>query len=94
MKVHQKVQQSSDLSLYQPVVSWIVLKELSKSGLLHIRFSPRLCKYWLAHINQTIMPSVLTRVGDVSYSIQGTGPPIILLHATLHTRHDFDTIIL
>jgi pimeloyl-ACP methyl ester carboxylesterase len=39
------------------------------------------------------MPSVSTRLGDVSYSIQGTGPPIILLPATLHTRHDFDTII-
>lgn len=39
------------------------------------------------------MPSVSTRVGDVSYSINGTGPPIILLHATLHTRHDFDSII-
>jgi pimeloyl-ACP methyl ester carboxylesterase len=39
------------------------------------------------------MPSVSTRLGDVSYSIQGTGPPIILLHATLHTRHDFDPII-
>jgi pimeloyl-ACP methyl ester carboxylesterase len=39
------------------------------------------------------MPSVSTRVGDVSYSIQGTSPPIILLHATLHTRHDFDAII-
>jgi pimeloyl-ACP methyl ester carboxylesterase len=39
------------------------------------------------------MPSVSTRVGDVSYSIDGTGAPIILLHATLHTRHDFDPII-
>ena len=39
------------------------------------------------------MPSVSTRVGDVSYSIQGTGPPINLLHATLYTRHDFDAII-
>ena len=40
------------------------------------------------------MPSVSTRLGDISYSIpQGTGPPIILLPAILHTRHDFDAII-
>jgi pimeloyl-ACP methyl ester carboxylesterase len=39
------------------------------------------------------MPLISTRVGDISYSTHGTGPPIILLHATLHSRHDFDPII-
>jgi pimeloyl-ACP methyl ester carboxylesterase len=39
------------------------------------------------------MPLILTRVGDVSYSTHGSGPPIILLHAILHTNHDFDAII-
>ncbi|KAN0105852.1 alpha/beta hydrolase fold protein [Hyaloscypha variabilis] len=39
------------------------------------------------------MPSISTRAGDVSYSDRGSGPPIVLLHATLHTSHDFDSII-
>ena len=39
------------------------------------------------------MPSVSTRTGDVFYSVAGIGPPVVLLHATLHTRHDFDSII-
>jgi len=39
------------------------------------------------------MPLISTRVGDISYSIHGKGSPIILLHATLHSRHDFDAII-
>lgn len=38
------------------------------------------------------MPTVPTRAGDVSYRIQGKGVPIIMLHATLHSSHDFDTI--
>lgn len=37
--------------------------------------------------------SVSTRAGNVSYTIHGEGPPIILLHATLHDHHDFDPII-
>jgi len=38
------------------------------------------------------MPLISTRAGDVAYSINGTGRPIILLHATLHSNHDFDAI--
>lgn len=38
------------------------------------------------------MPFVLTRAGRVSYSESGSGLPIVLLHATLHDRHDFDAI--
>ncbi|KAJ5812341.1 hypothetical protein N7474_008642 [Penicillium riverlandense] len=38
------------------------------------------------------MPSVPTRAGDVSYVVQGKGLPVILLHATLHDCHDFDSI--
>ncbi|KAJ5815223.1 hypothetical protein N7474_007000 [Penicillium riverlandense] len=39
------------------------------------------------------MPSVSTRLGDVVYQTQGEGVPVVLLHATLHDHHDFDTII-
>jgi pimeloyl-ACP methyl ester carboxylesterase len=39
-----------------------------------------------------VMPLVSTRAGDVSYSVNGTGPPILLLHATLHSSHDFSGI--
>lgn len=38
------------------------------------------------------MPSVPTRAGDVSYIVQGKGIPVIMLHATLHDCHDFDSI--
>jgi pimeloyl-ACP methyl ester carboxylesterase len=34
-----------------------------------------------------------TRVGKVAYSDVGEGPPVVLLHATLHDRHDFDSIV-
>jgi pimeloyl-ACP methyl ester carboxylesterase len=36
--------------------------------------------------------TVETRVGRVAYSDVGEGPPVVLLHATLHDRHDFDPI--
>jgi pimeloyl-ACP methyl ester carboxylesterase len=36
---------------------------------------------------------VETRVGKVAYSDTGEGPVLVLLHATLHDRHDFDTIV-
>jgi pimeloyl-ACP methyl ester carboxylesterase len=36
---------------------------------------------------------VQTRVGEVAYSDTGTGPVVVLLHATLHDRHDFDAIL-
>jgi pimeloyl-ACP methyl ester carboxylesterase len=35
---------------------------------------------------------VETRVGKVAYGDTGEGPPVVLLHATLHDRHDFDAI--
>jgi pimeloyl-ACP methyl ester carboxylesterase len=33
-----------------------------------------------------------TRVGKIAYSDTGDGPVVVLLHATLHDRHDFDAI--
>lgn len=39
------------------------------------------------------MPTVQTRAGRVAYSEAGSGAPVLLLHATLHDRHDFDSII-
>jgi pimeloyl-ACP methyl ester carboxylesterase len=34
-----------------------------------------------------------TRVGKIAYSDTGEGPVVVLLHATLHDRHDFDAIV-
>ncbi|MCW2690841.1 MAG: hypothetical protein JWR37_5731 [Mycobacterium sp.] len=39
------------------------------------------------------MPALRVRTGDVAYTDVGSGRPIVLLHATLHDRHDFDPII-
>ena len=39
------------------------------------------------------MATVQTRVGPVSYSDDGAGPVLVVLHAALHDRHDFDPII-
>ena len=36
---------------------------------------------------------VQTRAGEVAYSDAGGGPVVVLLHATLHDRHDFDAIV-
>jgi pimeloyl-ACP methyl ester carboxylesterase len=36
--------------------------------------------------------TVQTRAGEVAYSDVGDGPVVVLLHATLHDRHDFDAI--
>jgi pimeloyl-ACP methyl ester carboxylesterase len=36
---------------------------------------------------------VHTRAGEVAYSDSGEGPVVVLLHATLHDRHDFDAIV-
>src|SRR4051812_37596215 len=41
------------------------------------------------------MPTLTTRAGTVAYSDAGSGRAVLLLllHATLHDRHDFDPII-
>lgn len=44
------------------------------------------------HIYTNMRP-VSTRAGDVQCEINGAGIPIVLLHATLHSRHDFDGVI-
>jgi pimeloyl-ACP methyl ester carboxylesterase len=36
-----------------------------------------------------LMPTIETSLGPVCYADEGTGPPILLLHATLHDRTDF-----
>jgi pimeloyl-ACP methyl ester carboxylesterase len=36
--------------------------------------------------------TVDTRVGKIAYSDTGEGPVVVLLHATLHDRRDFDAI--
>ncbi|MCX2933156.1 alpha/beta hydrolase [Mycobacterium sp. CVI_P3] len=38
------------------------------------------------------MSTVSTRVGPVAYCDEGAGPVVVLLHAVLHDRHDFDAI--
>src|ERR1700757_308009 len=39
-----------------------------------------------------MVSTVQTRAGEVAYSDTGEGPVVVLLHATLHDRHDFDAI--
>jgi pimeloyl-ACP methyl ester carboxylesterase len=39
------------------------------------------------------MPTIQTRAGRVAYGELGSGPTVLLLHATLHDRHDFDPIL-
>jgi pimeloyl-ACP methyl ester carboxylesterase len=39
------------------------------------------------------MTTVQTRAGRVAYRESGSGPTVLLLHATLHDRHDFDPIV-
>ena len=38
------------------------------------------------------MPTIETSLGTVSYTDDGSGPPILLLHATLHDRTDFAAV--
>lgn len=38
------------------------------------------------------MPYVSTRAGRVFLTDEGSGMPVVLLHATLHDHHDFDTV--
>lgn len=39
------------------------------------------------------MTTIETRAGRVAYHELGSGPTILMLHATLHDRHDFDPIV-
>jgi len=39
------------------------------------------------------MTTIQTRAGRVAYHESGSGPTVLLLHATLHDRHDFDPIV-
>jgi pimeloyl-ACP methyl ester carboxylesterase len=39
------------------------------------------------------MPILSARTGKVAYSDTGEGRPVVLLHANLHDRHDFDPIV-
>lgn len=39
------------------------------------------------------MSIVRTPVGEVAYSERGSGPALVLLHATLHDRHDYDGVV-
>ncbi len=39
------------------------------------------------------MTTIQTRAGRVAYRESGSGPTALLLHATLHDRHDYDPII-
>ena len=39
------------------------------------------------------MTTIQTRSGRVAYRESGSGPTVLLLHATLHDRHDFDPIV-
>lgn len=39
------------------------------------------------------MTEIPTRAGHVAIDEQGSGPPVLLLHATGHDRHDFDPIV-
>jgi pimeloyl-ACP methyl ester carboxylesterase len=39
------------------------------------------------------MTTIQTRAGRIAYRESGRGPTVLLLHATLHDRHDFDPIV-
>src|SRR5262245_8400190 len=38
------------------------------------------------------MPTLQTSLGTISYTDEGSGPPLLLLHAALHDHTDFDTV--
>jgi pimeloyl-ACP methyl ester carboxylesterase len=42
---------------------------------------------------RSMVKMVDTRVGKIAYSDAGEGPVVVLLHATLHDRRDFDAIV-
>lgn len=48
---------------------------------------------WSVNEGNVMVTTVETRVGKVAYSDTGEGPVVVLLHATLHDRHDFDAIV-
>jgi hypothetical protein len=39
------------------------------------------------------MTTMQTSFGPVSYTDEGSGPPVVLLHAVLHDRTDFAPVI-
>jgi len=39
------------------------------------------------------MNTLLTRAGPVAYAEQGSGPPLIMLHANGHEHRDFDSVV-
>lgn len=41
----------------------------------------------------SLVQEVTTRAGLVRYVGDGTGPAVVLLHATLHDHHDFDAVL-
>jgi pimeloyl-ACP methyl ester carboxylesterase len=47
---------------------------------------------WPVNEGNEMVNMVDTRVGKIAYSDTGEGPVVVLLHATLHDRHDFDAI--
>lgn len=38
------------------------------------------------------MPVLTTSIGTIDYTDEGSGPPVLLLHATLHDRSDFAAV--
>jgi pimeloyl-ACP methyl ester carboxylesterase len=38
------------------------------------------------------MPLVPTRAGEVAYEVKGDGVPVVMLHATLHDRRDYEVV--
>ncbi|MGZ4759390.1 MAG: alpha/beta fold hydrolase, partial [Acidimicrobiales bacterium] len=39
------------------------------------------------------MPTISTRAGRIHHVDRGDGPPVVMLHATLHDHHDFDAVV-
>src|SRR5579859_693829 len=39
------------------------------------------------------MTTMQTSLGAVSYTDEGSGPPVVLLHATLHDRTDYAPVV-
>jgi pimeloyl-ACP methyl ester carboxylesterase len=41
-------------------------------------------------IERNPVPRCTTHLGEIAYDDHGAGPAVVLLHATLHDRHDYD----